>query len=123
MSSTDVRQLVSKGVARSVDPEIFKLNAGLCQALANEKRIEIVFHLSDGAKSATELRNRTGLSKSSLSQHMSILVERGLARSKSLGKFVEYELSSAGVVEAYRAIAKLCRENLEQKRKLARQIP
>ena len=122
MSSTDLKQVVSKGTGRTIDPEIFKLNAGLCQALANEKRFELIYHLSDGARSATELRGRTGLSKSSLSQHMSILVERGIARSKSVGKFVEYELASAGVVEVFRAIQKLCRENLEQKRKLARQI-
>ncbi len=122
MSNPEVKQAVPKAVARAIDLEVFKLNAGLCQALANEKRIEIVHHLTDSARSATELRAKTGLSKSSLSQHMAILVERGLVRSMQHGKFVEYEISSAGVAEVYRAIARLCRDNLEQKRRLARQM-
>ncbi len=122
MPNPEGKQASGKGASRPIDPEVFKLNAGLCQALANEKRIEIIYHLTDGPKSATELRGRTGLSKSSLSQHMSILVERGLARSIPHGKFVEYEICGNGVVDVYRAIAKLCRETLEQKRKLARQL-
>jgi ArsR family transcriptional regulator len=122
MSNTEVKHPVSRSAARSLDPEVFRLNAGLCQALANEKRMEIIYHLSDGPKSATDLRMRTGLSKSSLSQHMSILVDRGLARSNPHGKFVEYELAGGSVVDVYRSIAKLCREILEQRRRLARQL-
>ena len=122
MSNSEGKRSSGKGASRVIDPEVFKLNAGLCQALANEKRIEIIYHLTDGPKSATELRGRTGLSKSSLSQHMSILVDKGLAKSIPHGKFVEYEIGGPGVVEVYRAIAGLCRENLEQKRKLARQL-
>ena len=122
MSNPEGKQVSGKGSGKAIDPEVFKLNAGLCQALANDKRIEIIFHLSGGKKSATQLRELTGLSKSSLSQHMSILVDRGLARSLPHGKFVEYEIGSDGVIDVYKAIAKLCRENLEKQRKLARQL-
>ena len=122
MSTLEGKPSSGKGSGKAVDPAVFKLNAGLCQALANEKRIEIIYHLASGSKSATQLRELTGLSKSSLSQHMSILVDRGLARSIPQGKFVEYEIGSDGVIDVYKAIAWLCRENLEKQRKLARQM-
>lgn len=123
MSNPEGKQTSGKGpVNKTIDPEVFKLNAGLCQAMANEKRIEIIYHLAGGKKSATQLRELTELSKSSLSQHMSILVDKGLAKSIPHGKFVEYEIAGEGVIEVYKAIAKLCRENLEKQRKLARQL-
>jgi len=121
MGSPAASQSSSKG-GKGIDPEVFKLNATICQALANEKRMEILYHLTEGPKSATELRDRTGLSKSSLSQHMGILVERGLVKSTPHGKFVEYELSGQGVTEVFRAITKLCKQTLEKKRRLARQL-
>ena len=122
MADPEGKQTSGKSSSKSIDPEVFRLNASVCQAMANEKRIEIIYHLRDGAKSATELRGRTGLSKSSLSQHMSILVERGLVRSTPHGKFVEYELSGKEVDELYLAVTNFCREFVELRRKLARQL-
>jgi len=122
MADPEGKQTSGKNSSKSIDPEVFKLNAAICQALANEKRIEIIYHLLEGSKSATELRGRTGLSKSSLSQHMSILVDRGLVRSTPHGKFVEYELGGKGVVDMYRSVSRFCRETLELRRKLARQL-
>jgi ArsR family transcriptional regulator len=94
----------------------------VCAALGNEKRIELVALLAKGALSATDLREKTGLSRSSLSQHMNILEARGLVKARPMGRCVAYELASTAVTDVYRAVARLCRERIEGLRKLARQL-
>ena len=75
--------------------------------------------MTKGSLSAVELRKKTGLSKSSLSQHMGILVDRGIARLSHERKFAQYKIASSSVADVYKAIAKLCKENIEEMRKLA----
>jgi DNA-binding transcriptional ArsR family regulator len=107
---------------RDIDPEAYRTPAAVCAALGNEKRIELVALLARGPLSAADLRDRTGLSRSSLSQHMSILAAQGLVKTRANGRYVNYELACAAVSEVYRAVAKLCRERLEDMRSLARQL-
>ena len=121
-TATTIKPGLGRVMRKTIDPEVFRLTASLCGALANEKRIEIVYYLSTGPQSATELREKTGLSKSSLSQHMGILVTRGIAKAIPNGKFVQYEIGGAKVTEVHDLITKLCREHLDQMRKLASQF-
>ncbi len=107
---------------RDIDPEVYRTPAAVCAALGNEKRIELVALLAKEPLSAAELRERTGLSRSSLSQHMSILTAQGLIRVKSKGRCVSYELAGTAVTDVFHAVAKLCRERLEGMRSLARQL-
>ncbi|HAK93803.1 MAG TPA: hypothetical protein DCM87_02020 [Planctomycetes bacterium] len=108
--------------ARSSNSEPYRAPAAVCAALGNEKRIELVALLSKGALSATDLREKTGLSRSSLSQHMNILEAQGLVRARAKGRCVGYELAGAAVIDVYHAVARLCRERIEGLRKLARQL-
>ena len=107
---------------RDIDPEVYRAPAAVCAALGNEKRIELVALLAKGPLSASEMREKTGLSRSSLSQHMSILTAQGLIKPKAKGRYVSYELAGQAVVDVYHAVARLCREHLEGMRKLARQL-
>ncbi len=107
---------------RSTNSEPYRAPAAVCAALGNEKRIELVAILAKGALSATDLRAKTGLSRSSLSQHMSILEAQGLVRARAKGRCVGYELAGSAVVDVYHAVARLCREHLEGLRKLAKQL-
>ena len=98
-----------------VDPEVFKLHAELYQALANAKRLEIIHHLLDGPKSAGELRTLLRMSKSSLSQHTSLLADRGLIRSAPRGKMVVYEIAGEYVADLYHVTLKINRTIFERK--------
>lgn len=83
-------------------------------AIGSEWRIWLLYLICSGVQEARDLQKETGLSKSSLSQHMKKLIQAWLVRRVGHGKFARYEpLNEAKVlidafvtvsdaVEAYR---------------------
>lgn len=84
----------------SLRKEIYELHARLCKALADPKRLLIINALRDGAKSVGELTEELDLSQSNVSQHLSVLRERGVVTAARDGTSVFYSLGDTRVVEA-----------------------
>ena len=89
----------------NIFPEIFKesivkINDGIQKAeamlkiLANQKRLIILCHLSDGRKSAGELTKAVDLSHSALSQHLSKMKNLNLVEDSKEGQEVFYSIKS-----------------------------
>jgi DNA-binding transcriptional ArsR family regulator len=51
---------------------ILKLQADICKIFANDKRLEIINLLKDKEMSNSELMQKTGLSKVSMTQHLNV---------------------------------------------------
>ena len=60
------------------DKMIYQLHADVCKALAHSIRIEIIDLLQDQEIGFGEIADKTGITKSNLSQHLSIMVEKGI---------------------------------------------
>ena len=59
---------------KASDKELLSVQAEVCKALANEKRLEIINLLATkGQQFAAELMAGAGLTKTNLSQHMRVL--------------------------------------------------
>lgn len=84
----------------SVRNEIYELHARLCKALADPKRLLIINALRDGQKSVGELTDELELSQSNVSQHLSVLRERGVVAATRDGNNVFYSLRDPRVVDA-----------------------
>ena len=56
----------------------FALFAEVFKALSHPKRLEIIHALRDGEHTATELAEAAGLSKTAVSQHLSVLKAQAL---------------------------------------------
>lgn len=65
----------------------------LLKAMANEWRLMILCHLSEGEKSVSELQNLLGLSQSALSQHLAILRREKIVRARKHAQSVIYSLA------------------------------
>lgn len=65
----------------------------LLKGLANESRLMIMCVLSEGEFSVGELNNRIRLSQSALSQHLGILREQGLVRTRRESQTIYYRLA------------------------------
>lgn len=65
----------------------------LLKAMANEWRLMILCHLSEGEKTVSELQNLLGLSQSALSQHLAILRREKIVRSRKHAQSVIYSLA------------------------------
>ena len=80
--------------------KLIKYQAGICKTFSNPWRLFIIKMLCKKEKNASELAEATGLSKPNLSQHMSILVNKGVVLSRRQGKQVFYSLSDPKINQA-----------------------
>ncbi|MHB8246523.1 MAG: ArsR/SmtB family transcription factor [Acidimicrobiales bacterium] len=80
--------------------EAVALHARLCQALADPKRLLLIYELNDGPRTVGQLCEALGLPQSNVSQHLAILRDRGVVRAERVASNVVYRLRSDKVVTA-----------------------
>ena len=81
------------------DP-LYELHAGICQTLANPKRLEILNLLRDGERSVSDLAERMGLSPSNVSQHLTLLRQKGVVTARRDGLAVYYRIANRKIIRA-----------------------
>lgn len=64
----------------------------LLKAMANERRLMVLFHLADGEKSVGELEKLVGLSQSALSQHLARLRRDMVVQTRRSAQTIFYSL-------------------------------
>ncbi|MBS0396824.1 MAG: helix-turn-helix transcriptional regulator [Proteobacteria bacterium] len=67
--------------------------AALLKALSNEQRLVILCALLDGPHSVGEINARVPLSQSALSQHLAVLREAGVVRTRRESQTIWYRLA------------------------------
>lgn len=81
-----------------MDLELLEEKAGqasqLLKSLANERRLLIMCHLSQGEKSVGELEQLVNLSQSALSQHLARLRREQLVSTRRDAQTIFYSISS-----------------------------
>jgi len=80
--------------------EITVLHANICSALADPRRILILYALSDKPCNVSELASELGISQPSTSRHLNMLRERGLLTAQREGQSVVYTLSDNRIIQA-----------------------
>jgi ArsR family transcriptional regulator, virulence genes transcriptional regulator len=93
------------------DAEAMRMHAGdasrLLKALANEQRLLILCLLAGGERAVGELNAELELSQSALSQHLAVLREQGMVRTRREAQSILYSLApgpSQTVIEALHGI-------------------
>jgi ArsR family transcriptional regulator len=95
------------------DRNLYKLHASICHTLANPKRLEIIDKLRVGELSVTELVEALEISQSNLSQHLSVMRQRGIVTTRREGLNVFYRLSNSKITQACDLMRQVLLENLE----------
>jgi len=80
--------------------EIHQLHAELCQALADPKRILILYALAEHSLSVGELARKLRVRQSNVSQHLAVLRDRGLVHAERSGTSIHYSIKYPVVVDA-----------------------
>jgi DNA-binding transcriptional ArsR family regulator len=70
----------------------------LLKGLANESRLMIMCVLSEGELSVGELNQRIKLSQSALSQHLAVLREQGLVKTRRESQTIYYSLADTAAM-------------------------
>lgn len=66
--------------------------AKLLKAMGNEKRLEILYYLYDGESCVGDLEKKVKLSQSALSQHLAVLREAGIVKTRRNAQTIFYSL-------------------------------
>lgn len=84
--------------------------AKVFKALCDENRVRILELLTTGEKCACRLLEELQITQPTLSHHMKILCDSGIAVGRKDGKWTYYSLSSEGAENAKQILNKLTRE-------------
>jgi len=95
------------------DRNLYQLHASICHTLAHPKRLEIIDKLRVGELSVTELVEALEISQSNLSQHLSVMRQRGIVTTRRDGLNVFYRLSNSKITQACDLMRQVLLENLE----------
>ena len=95
------------------DRNLYELHASIFHTLANPKRLEIIDKLRVGELSVTELVAALEISQSNLSQHLSVMRQRGIVTTRREGLNVFYRLSNSKITQACDLMRQVLLENLE----------
>lgn len=81
------------------------------KALANENRLLVLCHLTEGEKSVTELEQLIGIRQPTLSQQLARLRSENLVKTRREAKTVYYSLAGGEVTQVIQLLHKLfCEE-------------
>ncbi|MBU2607138.1 MAG: metalloregulator ArsR/SmtB family transcription factor [Alphaproteobacteria bacterium] len=111
-------------IASLLDPDQFKNKAseaaGLLRSMANPHRLMILCRLGDTEMSVGELREGTALSQSSLSQHLGVLRQEGLVRTRRQGQSIFYSIADPAANRVITTLAAIyCPELLAEAQEAA----
>ena len=102
---------------------LFRRHADICKTLSSPKRLEIIDVLREMAElTASQLLERMDISKANLSQHMAVLIQKGVVRSRREGINVYYRLSDDRITKACDIMREVLISNLEAEAKALKQF-
>lgn len=98
-----------------MDDELLKIQSEMYKTFANPLRLCIIKMLCNEEMNAGKIIKRTGISKANLSQHMSILKEKGVVEAVKKGKNVYYKISDNRIGKLCNLISEVILSNLKKK--------
>jgi DNA-binding transcriptional ArsR family regulator len=101
---------------------LYRLQAEICRAMGHPRRIQILDLLAHGELTGSELRRALGIGKVNLSQHLSVMKQAGLIRSRHRGREVLYALTIREISGACQLIRSVLAERLRQGANLAKTL-
>ncbi len=99
--------------------EIDLLHAEVCAALADPKRIALLYAMREGEVTVTQLSEALELPQATVSRHLKILRERGMVNARREGLNVFYSVSNKKSLRALDLLREVLSEHLAERGALA----
>ena len=106
--------------SREREQQLFRMQAELCQTMADATRLELLYLLADGPRAVKELVEATGQRQAKISQHLAVMRQRGIVHSERFGNEVHYSLSDRRILDACRITRQILMDHLTSQADLAR---
>ncbi len=102
------------------DMTIYELQAEISKTLAHPLRLAILHNLKSGEKTVNELTQTIGASQSNISQHLAIMRQRQIVKTRKDGTTIYYRVASPKISQACDMVREVLLEQLSQKQELAK---
>lgn len=101
------------------EEQLYRLQADLCQALADPTRLKLLSLLGERPQAVKDLIEATGERQAKISQHLAIMRQRGIVRTQRIGTEIHYSLANPRILEACRITREILLQQLTQQASLA----
>ena len=107
---------------RERETELFRLQADLCQVLADPTRLQILALLESETRAVKDLVAATGQRQARISQHLAIMRQRGIVQAERAGNEMHYSLTDRRILDACHVTRALLLRHLERQGALAGEL-
>ena len=94
--------------------ELYRLQAELCQTLADPTRLELLELLGEGSRPVKDLVRATGQRQAKVSQHLAVMRQRGIVVAERVGTEMHYSLADPRILEACRVTRQMLVDRLRR---------
>jgi len=98
--------------------KLFKLQAELCQTLTDPIRLELLHLIGNGERTVGELVEATGLRQANVSQHLAVLRQHSIVRTRRTGTTIHYALAYPQILDACTITRNILVLQLEERHEL-----
>ncbi len=101
---------------------IYELHARMCQVFTSPKRLEILNLLRDKELSVNEIASAANIPQANLSQHLSIMREKGIVKTRREGVIIYYSLANPKIIQAFDIIREILLDKLAQIEEMSKEL-
>ena len=109
-------------VSPALTEEITALHAGICSALADPRRILMLYALNEKPSNVSDIAEALEISQPTASRHLNLLRERGLVTAKREGQSVVNTLADNRIIQALDLLRQVLASNLQSQAALAESV-
>jgi ArsR family transcriptional regulator len=121
-----IRNNEKKGPAdQGCDPKdlrLWEMQADICQTLANPKRLQILNLLQGQELSVGAMVSALKVAKANLSQHLSVMRQKGILATRRDGTVIYYRLATPRITEACKIMRQVLMEVLAAKEAFSQRL-
>jgi len=107
-------------VKKEYDMTIYNLQAEISKTLGHPLRLALLHILKDGEKTVSELVGITGASQSNISQHLSLMRQRQIVKTRKIGSSIYYQVANPKISQACDTMQEVLMEQLNQKQEIVK---
>ena len=104
-------QMIDHGLREELD----ELVAGMCKGLNDSKRLLVLYVLSDGPHTVSELCEVLDTPQSNTSQHLAVLRTAGMVDTERRGNSVVYSLRHPKIIDAIDSLREIMADEIARR--------
>ncbi len=110
----------TKASKQEFDMTIYEMQAEISKTLAHPLRLAILHCLKSGERTVNDLAETVGASQSNVSQHLALMRQRQIVKTRKDGSNIYYRLASPKIGQACDMVREVLLEQLSQKQEIAK---